>query len=175
MCGCWLPKPAVYHLAALRADPEAAHLVEPTNKVLSELLTAYAAQETAEQDELNHQALFTRKDFDLDALTGRDQEAATLELVTVLRARFGELAERHASQLEALAKAAAEAEQAWRSAERIAASWLVTKRTLTTTPPSNRRAVGSCQARRLPNHRQYGRCRGPGDQRHFGHTELCKG
>jgi hypothetical protein len=145
----------VYHLAALRADPEALHLVEPTSKVLSALLTAYAAHETAEQEELNHQALFTRKDFDLDALTravelsvlaaagkdrasagyraafprglsgllglrGKDQEAATLELVTVLRARFGELAERHGSQLEALAKTAAEAEQAWRSAERIA-------------------------------------------------------
>jgi hypothetical protein len=61
----------VYHLAALRADPEAVHLVEPTNKVLLELLTAYTTHETAEQDELNHQALFTRKDFDLDALTTR--------------------------------------------------------------------------------------------------------
>jgi hypothetical protein len=145
----------LYHLAALRADPDAAHLIESTDKVLAELLRTHAAREAAEQEELNLQALFVRKDFDLDELTrvvelgvlaavgkdrgsagyraafprglsgllglrGKDQATSTVELTAALQARFSEIAERNANELDALAKTAAESEDDWRVAERTA-------------------------------------------------------
>jgi hypothetical protein len=146
---------ALYHLAALRADPASEHLVAATDTALNELLAALAKREAAELVELNQQALFTRKDFDLDELTrvvelgvlaasakdrgsagyraafprglsvllglrGKSQENSTLELTAVLRQRFAEIATAHASQLEELAKSAAQAEDAWKTSERAA-------------------------------------------------------
>lgn len=60
-----------YHLAALGADPACAHLVAPTEQALSALTAAFAIRETAERGELNAQALFSRKDYDLDEGTRR--------------------------------------------------------------------------------------------------------
>jgi hypothetical protein len=149
-----------YHLAALKADPATAHLIEPTEKLLSATLAALDAREAAEQLELDRQALAVRRDFDLDALTrtvelhvlgavgkdresggyrsafprglsalvglrGKEQENATIELTLVLRTRFAEVGERYGANLEQLAKASSEAEDAWRTAERAAKSALV--------------------------------------------------
>lgn len=146
---------AVYHLAALRADASATHLVVATEGALKTLTVALATREAAEEAELNQQALFSRKDFDLDEATravelevlaasgknrssigyraafprglsellgqrGKAQEAATFELTAALRKHFAEVAERSAARLDALATAAADAELAWRSAERTA-------------------------------------------------------
>jgi len=58
-------------------------------------------------------------------LRGRDQENATLQLARVLRERFAEIAQGHAANLEQLAKAAAEADEAYRAAERAAKAALV--------------------------------------------------
>lgn len=59
----------LFHLAALRADPAASHLVEPTERLLGDLTRAMALRESTADTELNSQALFQRKDFDLDELT----------------------------------------------------------------------------------------------------------
>ena len=149
-----------FHLAALKADPKAPHLVEPAEKVLAGAVAALEKREAAETAELNGQALATRKDYDLDTLTravelsvlaavgkdressgyraafplgltglvdlrGRDQENATLQLVRVLRERFGDIAQVYGANLEQLAKAAAEADEAFRAAERAAKAALV--------------------------------------------------
>ena len=61
----------------------------------------------------------------LVGLRGRPQENATLQLTGVLRARFTDIAQVYAANLEQLAKAAAEADDAWRAAERGAKAALV--------------------------------------------------
>jgi len=70
----------LYHLAGLKADPAAPHLIEPTEQALSALLAALDKREAAERVELNQQALAVRKDFDLDELT-RVVELAVLGAV----------------------------------------------------------------------------------------------
>jgi hypothetical protein len=191
---------ALFHLAALKADPATPHLVEPTEKALGAALATLDKREAAEQTELNLQALATRKDFDLDALTravelgvlaavgkdressgyraafplgltglvdlrGRDQENATSRLTDVLRERFAQIAEQHGESLEQLAKAAAEADEAWRAAERASKAALtdeqIARSELVRQLHSNRgalRALYPRDARRVasyfpPNHR----------------------
>lgn len=60
-----------YHLAALGADPACAHLIAGTEQSLNAVTAAFATREIAERNELNGQALFLRKDFDLDEATRR--------------------------------------------------------------------------------------------------------
>lgn len=152
----------LYHLAALSADPACTHLIEPTERLLSQMLAMFTARESAERTELNAQALFMRKDFDLDestrmvellvlAASGKDRQSsgyraafprglsgllglrgkaqldATLEFTAVLRQRFVEVAETHASSIEQVAKVAVEAEDAWRAAERAARTAMTEK------------------------------------------------
>jgi hypothetical protein len=75
----------LYHLAGLKADPAATHLIEPTEQALSAVLAALGKREAAETVELNQQALATRKDFDLDEVT-RLVELAALAAVAKDRA-----------------------------------------------------------------------------------------
>lgn len=58
---------ARYHLASIKADPEAKHLVAPTEKAIAELVKRQQARQTAATAALEHHALLERSDFDLDA------------------------------------------------------------------------------------------------------------
>lgn len=51
---------ASYHLAAIKAEPAAAHLVAPTEQLLTALRSAAAAHAAAEQAEVELAALFQR-------------------------------------------------------------------------------------------------------------------
>ena len=55
-----------YHVAALKADPESAHLTAAVEELIGALRTAFAAREAAEQAELEAFARYNRADFELD-------------------------------------------------------------------------------------------------------------
>jgi hypothetical protein len=55
-----------YHVAALKADRESAHLTASVEQLIGALRTAFAAREAAEQAELEAFARYNRADFELD-------------------------------------------------------------------------------------------------------------
>lgn len=145
---------SLYHVAALKADPEASHLTAALEPIVSTVRSAFAARTASEQAELEVLARYSRADFDLDeacricelevlaaagkdraqanyraafpkglsalvAERGRSQADKVRSLVAELKKRLPDVAERHATKLEALAAGMIEAEEALRAAETV--------------------------------------------------------